>query len=146
MTAVRPAADRVNFLLDNWHWLAAAVASGIALLWPNLMERGSGSAINNQTAIQLINREKGVVIDVGDAAERAQGHIVGSRHVMLPDLATTKALPGNKSVPLIVVSSKPAVARQALKSLTQLGYQRVHVLSGGMTAWRAENLPVEKSA
>jgi rhodanese-related sulfurtransferase len=136
----------VNFLLDNWHWLAAAVTSGIALLWPNLMERGSGSAINTQTAIQLINREKGLVIDVSDAAERAQGYIVGSRHIALPDLGTTKSLPSNKATPLIVVSGKPAVARQALKSLAQLGFQRVHILSGGMAAWRAENLPIEKSA
>lgn len=146
MTAIRPAADRVNFLLDNWHWLLAALTSGIALLWPNLMERGGGSAVNTQAAIQLINREKGVVIDVSDAADYAQGHVVGARHVPLADLASTKALPGSKAIPLIVVSSKPAAAKQALQSLKQLGHQRVYTLSGGMAAWRTENLPVEKTA
>lgn len=110
------------------------------------MERGGGSAVNTQAAIQLINREKGVVIDISDATDYAQGHIVGSRHVTLADIASTKVLPSNKAIPLIVVSNKPAAAKQALKSLTQLGHQRLYTLSGGMTAWRTENLPVEKSA
>ncbi len=136
----------MKFLLDNWYWLAAALASGIALLWTTLAGTGGANAVTTQDAVQLMNREKAVLLDVSEAAEYAAGHITGARSMPLATLAEAKALPTNKSLPIILVCPTGNRAQRGVSVLTGLGYQRVHVLAGGMAAWREANLPVEKSA
>jgi rhodanese-related sulfurtransferase len=135
----------VTFLLDNWYWIAAALVSGAALLWPNL-KGGSAGSISTPEAVQLINREKAVVIDVSTRDEYAAGHVASSRNVPLAELVSAKNLPTNKTLPLVLVCATGARASRATATLTKLGHQRVHVLSGGLAAWREANLPVEKSA
>ncbi|HQY10171.1 MAG TPA: rhodanese-like domain-containing protein, partial [Burkholderiaceae bacterium] len=102
--------------------------------------------VSPQEAVQLINREKAVVIDVCEPAEFAAGHVGGSRNVPLGSLEGAKGLPSNKSQPLVVVCARGARAGRAASQLTQAGHQRVHVLAGGLAAWREAGLPVEKSA
>jgi rhodanese-related sulfurtransferase len=64
----------------------------------------------------------------------------------LGSLDGAKGLPSNKSQPLVVVCARGARAGRAASQLTQAGHQRVHVLAGGLAAWREAGLPVEKSA
>jgi rhodanese-related sulfurtransferase len=135
----------VNFLLDNWIWILTALASGVLLLLPTLQANASGG-ISPQEAVQLINREKGVVIDVSEPAEFAAGHVVGARNAPLDSLEGSKELPSNKTLPLIVVCATGARASKAVAKLTERGHTRVHVLRGGMGGWRGAELPVEKSA
>ncbi|MEY8876646.1 MAG: rhodanese-like domain-containing protein [Leptothrix sp. (in: b-proteobacteria)] len=135
----------MSFLIQNWYWLAAAVVSGAALLWP-MLAGGGAQGISVQDAVQLINREKGVLIDLSPASDYAAGHVAGARNVPLDALATTKGLPSNKTLPLVLICAAGQRSQQALAAVTALGHQRVHVLHGGLSAWREANLPVEKSA
>jgi rhodanese-related sulfurtransferase len=134
----------VSFLLDNWMWLTTAATSGGLLLWP-MLKAGNGT-VTPQEAVQLINREKAVVVDVSTAAEFAAGHVAGARHLALADVATGKGLPSNKTLPLVLVCASGNRAGKAVAPLTQLGHARVVVLAGGLAAWREANLPTEKSA
>ncbi|MDP4301330.1 rhodanese-like domain-containing protein [Leptothrix discophora] len=134
----------MSFLIDNWYWLAAAVVSGIALLVPGLGSSRAGIAV--QDAVRLINREKAVVIDVCSSDEYAGGHVAGSRNIPLDQLEGAKNLPSNKDQPLVIVCATGSRASRAAARLVKLGHQNVHVLSGGMGAWRDANLPVEKTA
>ena len=145
MSRPPPVTPRVKFLLDNWYWIVTALVSGGALMWPQLRARGAGG-VSPQEAVQLINREKAVVIDVCEPAEFAAGHVGGSRNLPLGSLDGAKGLPSNKSQPLVVVCARGARAGRAASQLTKAGHQRVHVLSGGLAAWREAGLPVEKSA
>ena len=52
---------------------AIAFASGGMLLWPAISS-SVGAGLSAGGAVQLINRERAVVIDVGDAEEFAEGH------------------------------------------------------------------------
>jgi rhodanese-related sulfurtransferase len=63
----------VNFLMENWSLVAIALASGGMLLWP-VVSRGMGAGLTPTAAVQLINREKAVVVDVSEAEEFATGH------------------------------------------------------------------------
>ena len=75
----------MKFIIDNWHLIALALVSGGLLLWPVL--RGVATpGLAPTAAVQLINREKAVVVDVCQPDEFAQGHIVGSRNIPLADL------------------------------------------------------------
>ena len=136
---------RVKFLLDNWYWIVTALVSGGALAWPQL-GRGGANAVSPQEAVQLMNREKAVVIDVCETAEFAAGHVVGSRNIPLGTLDGAKGLPSNKTLPVVLVCARGSRAQRAAGLLKKLGHERVHVLAGGMAAWREASLPVEKSA
>lgn len=136
----------MSFILEhnNWIWLLAALVSGGLLLWPRLAA-GTGG-LTPQEAVRLINRERAIVIDVCEPAEFAAGHVTGARNVPLAQLETSKDVPGDKARPLVVVCATGARATRAAKVLSQRGHQQVHVLAGGLKAWRDAQLPVEKAA
>ena len=137
----------MKFFIDNWFLFLAAVASGGLLLWP-LLNKGAGGAgkVTTQDAVQLINREKAVLIDVSEPAEYAAGHAVGAKNVPMARLEAGNDLPKNKALPLVVVCATGARSGRAVPALRKLGFENAHALAGGLAAWREANLPVEKSA
>lgn len=137
----------MKFFLDTWFLFVAAAVSGGLLLWPVLTQRGGGAGkVSPADAVQLINREKAVLIDVSDPAEFAAGHAVGARSVPFAKLEGPNDLPKNKTLPLVVVCQTGTRAGRAVATLKTLGFENARALAGGLEAWRAANLPVEKTA
>ena len=135
----------MKFILDNWMILSVALASGGMLLWPLLMGGGPGAG-SAAGAVQLINREKAVVIDICEASEFATGHVGGAKNVPLSQLEDKlPSVVKNKALPVILVCQSGARSSRALAIAKKLGYDKAQSLSGGLTAWRTANLPVEKS-
>jgi rhodanese-related sulfurtransferase len=137
----------LKFFIDNWFLFFTAVVSGGLLLWP-MLTRGSGGAgrVSPAQAVQLINREKAVLIDVSEPAEFAGGHAVGSKNVPLDKLEASGDLPKNKTLPVVLVCPSGTRAVRAAATLKKLGFDKPHVLAGGLAAWREANLPIEKTA
>jgi len=132
--------------MDNWMLIAVALASAGMLAWPVITGGGGPGTVTASAAVQMINREKAVVVDVCEAAEYAAGHVAGARHAPLGDLE--QKLPGlvkNKATPVILVCASGARSGRAVAVARKLGYEQAHSLSGGMRAWRDANLPVEKA-
>jgi rhodanese-related sulfurtransferase len=139
------AVQLVDFFVQNWFLVALAVASGLLLMWPMLSGKTTG--VSAAEAVRLMNREKAVVIDVSEPAEYAAAHIVGAKSLPFAQIeAGAKALPTNKTLPLIVVCPTGSRANRAVLQLKKLGHEQVLTLSGGLAAWREANLPLEKSA
>jgi rhodanese-related sulfurtransferase len=136
----------LNFVLQNWYLFAMAIVSGGMLAWPLLSGVGGGDRVSATDAVRLINREKAVLIDVSEPAEYAAAHPVGARSVPLASLEGSRDLPKNKSLPVVVVCPTGSRAPRAVAVLKKLGFENAQVLSGGLSAWRAANLPVEKAA
>ena len=136
----------MNFLLDNWILFLAALSSGGLLLWPTLAKSSQGAVLSTAEAVRVLNREKGVLIDVSEPEEFAAGHVSGARSIPLSALEGHKSLPTNKSLPLVIVCRTGARGARAAAALRKLGYEKAMALDGGLTAWRAANLPVEKAA
>ena len=137
--------EPMDFVINNWQLIAVALVSGGMLLWPVLRAPGAG-ALTAPGAVQLINREKGVVVDVGETEEFAAGHVAGARNVPLNQLE--QRLPEvvkNKALPVILVCATGARANRALATAKKLGYERAQVMAGGLKAWKDANLPVEKA-
>ena len=143
--AQRPATI-LSFVLDNWYLFATALVSGAMLLWPTLVDNVGGAKVSAADAVRLINREKAVLIDVSEPAEYAAGHAVGARSIPLSALETSRELPKNKSLPLVVVCPTGTRATRAVVALKKLGFENTTALAGGLAAWRAANLPTEKTA
>jgi rhodanese-related sulfurtransferase len=135
----------VRFLLDNWYLILAALVSGALLLWP-VIRGGAGGGISTAEAVRLVNREKGVLIDVREPAEFAAGHAAGARNVPLAQLETSNALPGNKALPLVVLCASGPRATRAVALLKKRGYENCQSVAGGLAAWREANLPIESAA
>lgn len=137
----------MDFVLNNWVLILAAVTSGGLLLWPVIAGGVAGPAISPAEAVRVVNREKGVLIDVSEPAQYAAGHAGGSRNLPLGQIAAgAKALPTNKALPLVVMCPNGARAGRAAGMLRKLGFEKVMPLKGGLAAWREANLPIEKSA
>ena len=134
----------MNFIIDNWYLILLALVSAGMLLVP-LVKGGVGGSLTAANAVQLINREKAVVIDVCEPDEFAAGHVKGARNVPLGELQ--ERLPSvvkNKALPVILVCAKGPRAMRAEGIAKKLGYAQAQALGGGMKAWREANLPVEK--
>lgn len=126
--------------------IAVAVASGAGLLWPVLANSAKAGTLTANGAVQRINREKAVVVDVSEAEEFAAGHVGGAKNVPLAQLEDKlTSMVKNKNLPLILVCASGARANRALAVAKKLGYEQAEVLSGGLKAWKEANLPVEKS-
>jgi rhodanese-related sulfurtransferase len=137
--------ELLPFLMHNWALVLVALVSGTLLLAPGILA-GARSGLAPGAAVQMINRERAVVVDVSETDEFAAGHIVGSRNIPVADLE--KRLPEvvkNKGVPLILVCASGARAQRCLSTAKSLGYEKAVVLGGGLRAWKEANLPVEKS-
>jgi rhodanese-related sulfurtransferase len=136
----------LNFLLDNWILVLAALTSGGLLLWPTLVNSSQAAALSPAEAVRLMNREKAVLIDVCEPAEFAAAHVAGARNIPLDALEGHKSLPSNKALPLVVLCKSGARSQRAVATLRKLGYENAQALAGGLNGWREANLPIEKSA
>jgi len=135
----------VKFIIDNWMLISVAFASGAMLLWP-VVQGATAGGLSAANAVQLINRERAVVVDVGETEEFTQGHVGGAKSVPFSQLE--QRLPEvvkNKTLPLILVCPNGARSNRALGLAKKLGYEKAQVLAGGLKAWKEANLPVEKA-
>ena len=134
----------MKFILDNWMLIAVALSSGFFLLLP-VVQGAAATGLSPNEAVQCMNREKGVVIDVCSAEEFAASHINGAVNVPMDQLeARLPSVVKNKTLPLILVCAAGSRSKRAQAVAQKLGYQKVHSLQGGLNAWKEANLPVTK--
>jgi len=135
----------VKFIIDNWMLILMAATSGGLLLW-QAIQKNAGGGVGTAEAVRLINREKGVLIDVCEPSEFAAGHAVGARNIPLGTIDGSKDLPGNKTLPLVLLCASGARAGRAAAMLRKAGYAQATAVTGGMAAWREAGLPVDKKS
>ena len=106
-----------------------------------------GGGLSPDGAVQLINREKAVVVDVCEVEEFAAGHVGGAKNIPLNQLDDKLAAAvKNKTLPLILVCQTGARSGRAVAMAKKLGYDNAQSMAGGLKAWQTANLPLEKSA
>jgi rhodanese-related sulfurtransferase len=138
--------DRLLEYFNHHPWLAAlAVAAAAAVLAYELRLRAQSYAtLPPQEVIRLMN-QGATVLDLREQQAFQEGHISGARHFDAAQIATAAdALKKYKERPLIVYCDRGTTAAATVRSLTQQGFTKVFNLRGGLTAWRAENLPLAR--
>lgn len=131
----------MEFLLNNIFWTVLLVVSGTLYLW-NLL-RSEGGDLSPQDVVNLINRNSGAVIDVRDASDFKDSHIVGARNIPLAQLESRLAeLEKSKTKPIVVYGAG-SDAERAVKLLRKQGFEQAAGLAGGLKAWTEAGLPVE---
>lgn len=93
-------------------------------------------------ASQLVDEDGGVLLDVREPDEWQAGRAPGALHIPMGSVSTsTDRLPsGTRIACICAVGGRSAVVAEALVGA---GYDAVNV-RGGMTAWEAAGLPVER--
>lgn len=135
----------MKFIIDNWTLILLALTAGSLLAWP-ILKSATGGDLTPTGAVQLINREKAVVIDVCEAGEFALGHIGGAKNIPLGQLKEKLAgVVKNKDLPLIFVCQTGRRSSSAASVAKGLGYLKAQSLNGGVAAWQAANLPLDKA-
>ena len=136
----------MKFIIDNWMLIGIALASGGLLIWPLISSGMAAGSLSASGAVQLINRDKAVVIDVSEAEEFATGHVGGAKNLPLNQLEDMlPAAVKNKALPLILVCPTGARANRAVAMAKKLGYEQAQCLAGGLKSWKEANLPLEKA-
>lgn len=130
----------LEFLTQQWI-LAAALSSVVIMLFMH-ETRKSGPSLSPQKAINLVNAEQGVFLDLRDAGDYKQGHIVGAVHIPSAKLAERMAeLEKYKNKPIVLVCKMGQQAGAAGKQLKGNNFEQVYKMTGGMMEWSNLQLP-----
>ena len=131
----------LEFIAEQWPLVLALVAT-LAMLFAH-EARKAGPAVSPQHAVNLVNSEGGVFLDIRDGRDFKQGHIVDAVHLPLAQLATRMSeLDQYKDKPVIVVCKMGQSASGATKQLRAQGFERAQKMTGGMMEWNTLKLPV----
>lgn len=130
------------------HMLLVAALAGIlvALVWSFAVElSGTVKAVSSAEATRLINQEQAIILDVREAGEFQQGHILDARNLPLTRFNERLGeLDRHKDQPLLLVCAHGAQSHSAGGRLKKAGFTRLYTLRGGLTQWRADNLPLNR--
>ena len=88
---------------------------------------------------------KATLIDVRMPEEFAQGHAPGAVLRPLPEL-TKWAATLDKQAPYVIICRSGSRSMKAATQLVQLGFSDITNVQGGMLAWEAQGLPMERPA
>jgi rhodanese-related sulfurtransferase len=102
-----------------------------------------GKKITPQDLVGLTNQDAAKLIDLRSPNEFADGHITGSINIPYADIEDRLheiKLQDGKS--LVLICDSGSQSANAGEVLNKSGYQNTVILSGGIGAWKLDNLPL----
>ena len=133
----------LNFVMQEW-----LLVSGLAILimiysWSERLK--SGVTISTHELTALLNSEKAVVLDIRATAEYKAGHLVDAINIPHDKInSDLVSLEKYKTKIIIVVDKMGQHSGHIGRLLSKQGYD-VRRLSGGISEWQSQNLPLIKS-
>ena len=133
----------IEFSMNHWQLVGAFMGAVLALIVYE--SRKKGSSVTPQALVQLLNQKEAIVVDVRDTKDFRTGHITGAKNIPYADLKNrVPELQKFKDQSVVLVCAMGQYAGAAGKLLNQQGFKQVLRLSGGLTTWTSEGLPLVK--
>jgi len=133
----------LEFVAQQW-LLVAALLAAVGMLFFH-ETRKSGPSLSPQQAINMVNGQDGLFLDLRDGGDYKQGHIVEALNIPVAKLPSRMAeLEKYKARPIVLVCKMGQQAGVAGKQLKAAGYEEVYKMSGGMMEWANLQLPTVK--
>lgn len=130
----------VEFLVQQWILVAALLATVAMLILHEA--RKSGPSLSPQKAVQLVNEEEGIFVDLREASEFRKGHIVNAVNIPANKLPERMVeLEKYKDRPVVLVCKMGQQSGAAGKQLKAASYSKVYKMTGGMMEWASLQLP-----
>ncbi|MDO5530735.1 rhodanese-like domain-containing protein [Sutterella sp.] len=131
-----------QFLVQNALLILIAVISAGSLALPLFNRRRYGPMVTPEQAVQLINKQDALVVDVRSQSDFKKVRIVGSVNIPATEIQGRLAeIPKERTV--LVVDNSGNMAAGASKLLRGIGYPKVFVLENGLVGWMRDKLPLE---
>ena len=138
--------ELLAFAGRNLVYVIAIVVLTVAIIANELSRIFRGyKALRPAEVIRLINQENALVVDLRAIADYQKGHIAGAKNVLMSQFdPESKQLASAKALPIVLVCQNGVTVDGAAKRLKKAGFERIHVLEGGITAWQQAELPLVK--
>ena len=139
--------DRLLEYITHHPWYAsgAAVAALLVIVYELRTRNENVSAVSPQDVVRLMN-QGALVIDLRPAEVFATGHVAGAKQMSGDQiLKAGDTLKKQKEKVLVVYDDTGSLGAAAVRQLAAQGFTKAFNLRGGITAWRAENLPLSKA-
>jgi rhodanese-related sulfurtransferase len=137
-------AQYIEFIGNHTMLFVAFFMILVFLMW-NMFSaniQGYGRVIPSE-AIQLINHDEAIVLDVRENNEYRDGHIINSIHIPLKKISNSiNTLDKYKDKNIIVSCLSGNRSSHACSILKKNGFEKLHNLQGGIHAWKNDNLPL----
>ena len=103
----------------------------------------SGKALSIHEATSLVNKHNGVFLDIRAKTDFDKGHIVNAINIPVEKIKDhLSELEKHKEDPIIVVCNLGHTAGDGVKELHTAGFAQASRMSGGITEWKTQGLPV----
>jgi len=131
----------------NHPFLVIAFAVLLGLTFFNEMKIATQrfASLTPAAAVQLMNNDDVVVLDVREPSETVGGKI--AKAIQIPASGLSKRvgeLEKHKNKTLLVYCKSGARSGIACKELGKQGFEKVYSLNGGIMAWQDAHLPINK--
>ena len=138
--------EYIDFAIKYWYlFLALIIVLALLVMGPAFQLIHGVKTVNVWDAVQLINHESAVVIDVSEQPEFKTGHIPNAMNIPLAGLTgRVKELEKHKNKPIVLTCRSGNRSGRGAVTLRKHGFEKVYALNGGIVAWQRDNLPVEK--
>jgi len=139
--------DRVLDFASHHPWLATAtvVLAALVAIYEMRMRSEGLRAVSPQELIRLMN-QGALVLDLRPAEQYQAGHLNGARQMSGEQiLSAGDTLKKHKEKTVVVYDDSGNLGAAAVRQLSAQGFSRVFALRGGLSAWRADNLPVSRA-
>lgn len=132
------------FVFIAQEWILVSVLIVLVYLYYWRERTKSGLPLSAHEVTLLLNKDAAVVVDLRESGDYRAGHIVNSLNIPYSRIITdTSELSSHKDKILVLVDKLGQHAGAAGRKLGKEGYQ-VRRLSGGISEWQAQNLPLVK--
>ncbi|WP_263261701.1 rhodanese-like domain-containing protein [Pseudomonas sp. RIT-PI-S] len=126
------------------HYLLVGLFVILLVLLLLLESSRGGRSLSPRELTALVNADKAVVIDIRAKKDFAGGHIVDALNIPQDKLQARAAeLEKHKGKTLIIVDAMGQHAGAVCRDLLKGGHTAAK-LGGGISSWRADNLPLVK--
>jgi rhodanese-related sulfurtransferase len=136
-----------QFVINHWILAATFVAILLAIAFEEMRHQfHGGNAIKPQELVNLMNHDHAVVVDIRDAALFHKGHILSALNLHDTNKnhdELIKKMQPHKQKPIVLVDNTGTTATLLATKLRKQGFEKVKILSGGITAWRNAGLPLK---
>ncbi|MEY3219721.1 MAG: hypothetical protein RIT27_1078 [Pseudomonadota bacterium] len=136
----------LEFTSNHGMLVGAFIAVSAMLIWNLIGDaiQGLESVIPLQ-AVNLINHDNALIVDVRESNEFESGHIINALHIPVGGLSNHLAkLEKYRQQPIVVSCASGNRSSHACRILKKNGFEKVYNLKGGMLAWQSAGLPVAK--
>ena len=133
-----------EFIINHWP-LCAALFVLLLLTLSNefLTQKKKAKEIDPQVAVDLINNDNAVVIDLREKEAFKKGHIIDSVNASIEDFSQPK-MNKYKEKKLILICARGVHSATVAAKIRPLGFHPL-ILKGGLTSWQNADLPLIKN-